>query len=51
MDTTNAAEGEGSIGGQVALCEGLYGRKPGVVLVDWLDRGDVKRAGEGMNGF
>ena len=40
-EATNAATGVGSIGAQVALCEGLYGRGPVGILVDYFDRGDV----------
>lgn len=48
--TTNAATGEGSIGAQADLCEGIYGRKPNVVLVDMFDRGDVFAAQDALNG-
>lgn len=30
----NAVAGDGSIGSQAALCVGLYGRYPNVVLID-----------------
>ncbi|RJE20337.1 hypothetical protein PHISCL_07334, partial [Aspergillus sclerotialis] len=41
---TNAATGPGSIGAQSTVCEGLYGRDPTVVLVDFVDQGDVLAA-------
>ncbi|KAL8764115.1 MAG: hypothetical protein Q9184_000257 [Pyrenodesmia sp. 2 TL-2023] len=34
--TTNGAE---SVGRQVGLCEGLYGRRPNVVLLDFVEKG------------
>lgn len=37
---TNAADGGGSIGSQVALCVGLYGRNPNVVLIDEVGQGN-----------
>ncbi|KAJ9318269.1 hypothetical protein DTO271D3_1526 [Paecilomyces variotii] len=49
--TTNAVSGNGSIGAQAALCEGLYGRVPNFVLVDFTDQGDVLGAQESLNGF
>jgi hypothetical protein len=48
---TNAATGNGSIGAQVTLCEGVYGRVPNLVLVDMFDRGDVFAAQRVMNGL
>ncbi|KAJ5787986.1 hypothetical protein N7457_002976 [Penicillium paradoxum] len=50
-DTTNAAMGLGSIGAQAALCAGLYGRAPNVVLADFVDKGDVITAQDNLNGF
>ncbi|KAJ5758237.1 uncharacterized protein N7511_006931 [Penicillium nucicola] len=50
-DATNAATGEGSIGAQAALCEGLYSRKPNVLLADFVDKGDVIKAQDALNGF
>ncbi|KAJ5502913.1 hypothetical protein N7463_005787 [Penicillium fimorum] len=50
-DTTNAATGRGSIGAQAALCAGLYGRAPNVVLADFVDKGDVITAQKKLNGF
>ena len=47
---TNAASGTGSIGAQVSECQGVYGRKPNVVLVDMFDRGDVFTAQNTLNG-
>ncbi|ODH46804.1 hypothetical protein GX48_07103 [Paracoccidioides brasiliensis] len=47
---TNAATGKGSIGAQVELCAAMHGRKPNVVLVDFLNQGDVLRAQDTMNG-
>ncbi|KAJ9385387.1 hypothetical protein DTO063F5_4352 [Paecilomyces variotii] len=49
--TTNAVSGNGSIGVQASLCEGLYGRVPNFVLVDFTDQGDVLGAQERLNGF
>lgn len=49
--TTNAATGEGSIGAQAALCEGIWGRKPTRILVDWEDLGDVFAAQDALNGL
>ena len=48
---TNAATGPGSIGAQVALCEGIYNKNPKVVLVDYFDKGDVFTAERSMNGL
>jgi len=49
--TTNAAVGSGSIGAQSDLCEGLYGRAPNVVLVDYYNVGDVFEAQAALNGL
>ncbi|KAJ5542535.1 hypothetical protein N7535_004957 [Penicillium sp. DV-2018c] len=49
--TTNAATGSGSIGAQAALCAGLYGRAPNVVLADFVDKGEVIKAQNSLNGF
>jgi hypothetical protein len=48
---TNAATGEGSIGAQASLCEGLYGRAPNVILADFVDKGEVIKAQRTLNGF
>lgn len=48
---TNAATGKGSIGAQAALCAGLYGRAPNLVLADFVDKGDVITAQKNLNGF
>lgn len=47
---TNAESGEGSIGAQVGVCEGLWARRPNVVLVDFVDEkvGEVQRR---LNGW
>lgn len=50
-NTTNAASGVGSIGAQVGICQGLYGRSPVGVLVDYFDRGDVFAAQDALNGL
>ena len=50
-NTTNAVSGVGSIGAQVGICQGLYGRAPVGVLVDYFDRGDVFAAQDALNGF
>lgn len=46
---TNAATGDGSIGAQVGLCEGLYNRAPVAILVDYFDHGDVFTAQNNAN--
>jgi hypothetical protein len=48
--TTNAATGSGSIGAQVGICVGLYGRYPNVVLLDYIDQGQWSVAQNSMNG-
>lgn len=50
-NTTNAASGVGSIGAQVGICQGLYGRAPVGVLVDYFDRGNVFAAQDALNGL
>ncbi len=49
-NTTNAATGVGSIGAQVDLCIGLYGRAPVGILVDYFDQGNVFEAQDTLNG-
>jgi hypothetical protein len=51
LKKTNAATGQGSIGAQVGLCEGLYGKAPKAVLVDYFNTGDVFTAERSMNGL
>ncbi|OAX83382.1 hypothetical protein ACJ72_02257 [Emergomyces africanus] len=46
---TNAPTGKGSIGAQIELCTSIHGRKPNVVLVDFLNQGDVLRAQDMAN--
>lgn len=46
---TNAANGQGSIGAQVGLCEKTYGRTPNVVLLDHFNRGNWLVAQQNMN--
>ena len=46
---TNAATGQGSIGDQVGICEGLYGRRPNFVMLDMFNRGDWLEAQQAMN--
>ncbi|KAL8751156.1 MAG: hypothetical protein Q9199_006615 [Rusavskia elegans] len=49
---TNAKEGgKGSIGAQVGKCEGLYGRRPNVVLLDFVDEGEGVEAQKLLNGL
>ena len=48
-DDTNAATGDGSIGAQVDLCDGIYGRKPQVVLLDFVSHGEVMEAEDTIN--
>lgn len=48
---TNAATGDGSIGAQASLCEGLYGRAPNSILLDFVDKGDAINAQNGLNGL
>ncbi len=51
-EETNAkGGGEGSIGEQVERCEGLYGRRPGVVLLDFVDEGEGVEAQRVLNGL
>jgi hypothetical protein len=45
--TTNSAA---DIEKQMSLCEGIYGRPPNVVLVDWCDEGQVFSAQDQSNG-
>ncbi|RHZ49727.1 hypothetical protein CDV55_100132, partial [Aspergillus turcosus] len=47
---TNSVSGSGSIGAQSALCSSLYGRNPNVVLVDFVDQGQVMQAQAALNG-
>lgn len=46
---TNSAEGNGSIGAHVDVCEQAFGRRPNFVLVDMFDRGDVMEAQRRLN--
>jgi hypothetical protein len=48
---TNAADGDGSISSQVALCVGLYERYPNVVLIDEVGRGNFMMSQLMMNGL
>ncbi len=48
---TNAATGAGSIGAQVAICDGMYVQAPKGVLVDNFDVGDVFTAQKALNGL
>jgi hypothetical protein len=48
---TNAAEGYGSIGAQVALCVGTYGRNPNVVLIDEVGQGNFLMSQKLVNGL
>lgn len=48
---TNAATGDGSIGAQVKLCNSTYDRKPQVVLLDYLNRGEAIKAENTINGM
>jgi hypothetical protein len=48
---TNAATGVGSIGAQASLCAGLYGRAPNLILADFVDKGEVIKAQNNLNGF
>ncbi|KAF7588637.1 hypothetical protein BBP40_005448 [Aspergillus hancockii] len=47
---TNAASGNGSIGAQSNLCQSIYRRLPDVVLVDFVDQGEVIKAQKALNG-
>lgn len=40
LGRTNAPTGKGSIGAQVDVCKGKFGRKPKAVLVDRFNRGE-----------
>ncbi|KAI1938734.1 hypothetical protein LOZ12_004055 [Ophidiomyces ophidiicola] len=48
---TNAARGEGSIGAHIDLCNSIYNRKPNVVLLDYINHGQVMKAQDQLNGF
>lgn len=48
---TNAASGEGSIGAQAELCRSDHGRLPNLVLVDFVDQGQVMKAQKQLNGL
>ncbi|KAJ5086077.1 hypothetical protein N7532_010848 [Penicillium argentinense] len=48
---TNAATGDGSIGGQASLCEDMYDRAPNAILLDFVDEGDAINAQNSLNGF
>jgi hypothetical protein len=48
---TNAATGPGSIGAHVDLCTSIHGRKPDVVLLDFINIGEAMRAQDMINGF
>ncbi|KAL8809540.1 MAG: hypothetical protein Q9200_003328 [Gallowayella weberi] len=48
---TNAVGGKGSIGAQADLCQGLYNRKPNVLLLDFVDTGEGVKAQTVLNGF
>ncbi|KAL8878548.1 MAG: hypothetical protein Q9192_008427 [Flavoplaca navasiana] len=50
-ETNAKGGGEGSIGKQVEKCEGLYGRRPGVVLLDFVDEGEGVEAQRVLNGL
>lgn len=47
---TNAVSGNGSIGAQSDLCRSMYKRLPNVVLVDFVDQGEVMKAQNTLNG-
>lgn len=51
VEKTNAATGKGSIGAQASLCEGVYGRAPNVILADFVDKGEVIKAQDSLNGL
>ncbi|KAL8792035.1 MAG: hypothetical protein Q9195_005376 [Heterodermia aff. obscurata] len=48
---TNSWVGKGGIGEHVSACEAKWGRKPGVVLVDFFEEGEVIKAQNLLNGF
>lgn len=50
-DHTNAATGDGSIGAQASECAALYKHAPNVVLADFVDKGQVIKAQDQLNGF
>ena len=47
---TNMWEGKGGIKEHVEVCVAKWGRRPGVVLVDFFERGEVVWAQDVMNG-
>ncbi|KAH8431771.1 uncharacterized protein LDX57_009424 [Aspergillus melleus] len=48
---TNAVSGDGSIGAQANLCNSKHGRLANVILVDFVDQGQVIAAQNKFNGF
>ncbi|KAL8707940.1 MAG: hypothetical protein Q9220_007083 [cf. Caloplaca sp. 1 TL-2023] len=51
-EAVETVNGEESIGAQVALCEGMYGRKPNVVMLDFVGTGDgVQKVQGELNGY
>lgn len=48
---TNRATGKGSIGAHADLCTSIYGRKPDVMLVDYVNVGEVMKAQSRLNGL
>ncbi|KAE8148022.1 PLC-like phosphodiesterase [Aspergillus avenaceus] len=48
---TNAVSGTGSIGAQSDLCQSIYKRLPNVVLLDFVDQGEVIKAQKTLNGI
>lgn len=46
---TNAVRGNGSIGAQANLCRREHGRVPNVVLVDFVEMGEVMEAQDELN--
>lgn len=50
-ETNAKGGGKGSIGAQVGKCEGLYGRMPNVVLLDFVEEGQGVAAQRVLNGF
>ncbi|KAL9064825.1 MAG: hypothetical protein Q9157_007691 [Trypethelium eluteriae] len=50
-DDAGTTNGAASINANVAECVGNYTNNPNVILVDWVDKGDVISVGKALNGL
>ncbi|KAI5304970.1 hypothetical protein KEM56_005580 [Ascosphaera pollenicola] len=48
---TNSMKGAGSIGGHASRCYRMHGRRPNVILLDYVMQGQVMQSQEMLNGF